>query len=86
MLDIKQLRQLVALYEVGSVTGAAEKLHISQPALTAHLNRLESRLGDKLFIRSVKGLEATPLGRELYLRSKDKLRQWQAFDTGFTRI
>jgi len=81
MLDVKQLRQLVELYEVGSVTGAAEKLHISQPALTAHLNRLESRLGNKLFIRSAKGLEATPMGQELYLRSKDMLRQWLAFDS-----
>jgi len=81
MLDVKQLRQLVALYEVGSVTGAAETLHISQPALTVHLNRLESRLGEKLFIRSAKGLEATPLGHELYSRSKEMLWQWLAFDS-----
>lgn len=81
MLDVKQLRQLVAMYEVGSVTGAAEKLHISQPALTAHLNRLESRLGEKLFIRSAKGLEATPLGHALYMRSKEMLRNWLAFDS-----
>lgn len=80
-MDAKQIKQLVALYEIGSVTGAAEKLHISQPALTAHLNSLESRLGEKLFIRSAKGLEATPLGHELYLRSKAMLREWQAFDS-----
>ncbi len=75
ILDAKQIKQLVALYEIGSVTGAAEKLHISQPALTAHLNSLESRLGEKPFIRSAKGLEATPLGHELYLRSKAMLRE-----------
>lgn len=81
MLDVKQLRQLVALYEIGTVTGAAEKLHISQPALTAHLNRLESRLGEKLFIRSAKGLEATPLAHDLYMRSREMLQQWLAFDS-----
>ncbi len=45
MLEVKQLRQVVALFELGTVTGAAERLHISQPALTTHLNRIESQLG-----------------------------------------
>lgn len=81
MLDVKQLRQLIALYEAGTVTAAAAQLHISQPALTAHLNRLESGLGEQLFIRSVKGLEATPLGLALYHRAKTMLLQWRAFDS-----
>ena len=80
MLDIKQLKQVVKLFEVGTVTGAAEKLHISQPALTAHLNRLEYKLGGALFIRSSKGLEATPLGRDFYFQSKEMLRNWSVFD------
>ncbi len=80
-LDIKQLRQVKALYEAGTVTGAAEKLHISQPALTAHLNRLESVLGEKLFIRSAKGLEPTPLGQAVYDRARDMLLQWRDLES-----
>lgn len=80
MLDIKHLQQIVELYEIGTVTGAAEKLHISQPALTAHLNRLEYKLGGSLFLRSSKGLKATPVGREVYEQSKEMLRYWSVFD------
>ncbi len=80
MRDIKHLKQLVALYEAGSITAAAEALHISQPALTVHLNRIESDLGDQLFVRSVKGLTATPLGRAIYERSKRMLQYWAVFD------
>lgn len=80
MLDIKNLQQFVKLFEVGTVTGAAEKLHMSQPALTAHLNRLEYKLGNALFIRSSKGLEATPMGRDFYKQSKEMLRYWSVFD------
>jgi len=81
MRDIKHLKQLVALYEAGSITAAAEVLHISQPALTVHLSRIESDLGEQLFVRSVKGLSATPLGRTVYERSKRMLQYWAAFDS-----
>jgi DNA-binding transcriptional LysR family regulator len=80
MLDVKQLKQLVALYEAGTVTAAAAQLHISQPALTAHLNQIESGLGEQLFMRSVKGLQATPLGEALYHRARAMLLQWNDFN------
>ncbi|RLA01181.1 MAG: hypothetical protein DRQ47_08425, partial [Gammaproteobacteria bacterium] len=40
MLDIKHLKQIIVLSEVGTVTAAADKLHISQPTLTSHINRI----------------------------------------------
>lgn len=80
-MDVKSLKQLVALYEEGSVTQAAKLLHISQPALTAQLSRLEYKLGSKLFFRSVKGLEPTLMGKTLYERSKRILAHWSAFDS-----
>ncbi len=80
MLDIKRLKQVVELFEVGTVTGAAEKLHLSQPALTAHLNRIEYQLGGLLFIRSSKGLEPTPMGRDFYIQAKEMLRYWSVFE------
>jgi len=80
MIDVKQVQRLVTLFETGTVTGAAQKLHMSQPTLTAHLGRLESRLGERLFLRTAKGLEPTPLGRSFYSRGKAMLENWIVFD------
>ncbi len=80
MIDIKQLKHIVMLFETGTVTGAAERLHISQPALTTHLKRLESNLGEPLFVRSAKGLEPTPMGRSFYERAKVMLKDWLNFE------
>ncbi|MGX7112213.1 LysR family transcriptional regulator [Gemella cuniculi] len=51
MIDLNQLQQLITFFEEGTITRAAEKLMISQPALTRSLQRLEEELDVKLFIR-----------------------------------
>lgn len=81
MIDIKHIRHIVALYEVGTVTGAAERLHMSQPTLTNHLCRLEDRLGEPLFIRSARGLEPTLMGESIYRRGKQMMQQWSSFES-----
>jgi DNA-binding MarR family transcriptional regulator len=43
LMDIRQLRYLIAIAEAGSFLGAAEQLHISQPALTKAIKALERR-------------------------------------------
>ena len=57
----------VEIAEQGSITKAAEKLHISQPALSKYLQRLEQSLGGMLFDRSVLPIKLTRLG-EIFLR------------------
>lgn len=52
MIDFQQLRQLVTIAELGSLSAAAEKLHISQPALSRSMQRLEEYLGLRLFERT----------------------------------
>lgn len=52
MIDFHQLRQLVTIAELGSLSAAAEKLHISQPALSRSMQRLEEYLGLQLFERT----------------------------------
>ncbi|RLA02646.1 MAG: hypothetical protein DRQ47_06595, partial [Gammaproteobacteria bacterium] len=47
---------------------------------TSHINRIEQLLGGTLFIRSSKGLTATPLGTSVYQHSKEMMRHWSAFD------
>lgn len=50
----------------GKISKAAEKLYISQPAVSKTIGILESQLGVKLFIRSQKGVTLTSEGRQLY--------------------
>ena len=49
--------------EMGSISKAADKLYISQPALSQQLKNLEKELDASLFIRSNKGIELTGEGK-----------------------
>lgn len=49
--DLNQLRTFVVLYELRSVTAAAERLHVTQPTVSYTLGRLRERFGDDLFRR-----------------------------------
>jgi LysR family carnitine catabolism transcriptional activator len=62
---LKQLEAFVAAARTRSFSGAAELVHVSQPALTSMIKKLEERLGVKLFERSSRGASLTPAGREL---------------------
>lgn len=62
----KALEQFAAVAEAGSFMAAAEILHISQPALSYNIKRLEQSLGVDLFVRSVRGVQLTPYGETLY--------------------
>ena len=66
MLDFRQLRYFICLVEEGSVTRAARRVHIVQPALSAQIAKLEDELGYPLFTRTPKGMVPTAAGRKLY--------------------
>ena len=51
MFEFYQLEQLVAVADCGTLSGAAERLHLSQPALSRSMQRLEAELQVPLFIR-----------------------------------
>ena len=75
MLDIRKIRFFVAAYETGSITRAAEREHIAQPALTVHIQQLEDELQVKLFERSAHGVNPTPAGKHFYGICQDLLRR-----------
>ena len=52
MLTLEQLEQLVAVADYGTLSAAAEALHISQPTLTRSMQKLETEFAVPLFIRS----------------------------------
>lgn len=51
MLDLLELEQLAAFAEYGTLSKAAQELHISQPTLTRTMKRLEEEFGVPLFVR-----------------------------------
>ena len=64
-MELYQLRSFAAVAELGHLTRAAEKLHISQPALSAQIKALEDELGVALFERVSSGMVLTSAGRKL---------------------
>ncbi|MBE1469074.1 LysR family transcriptional regulator [Kibdelosporangium phytohabitans] len=64
-VEIRHLRMLVTIADAGSVTAASKRLGLSQPALTAQLQRIERNLGGSLFVRRTDGSVPTPLGQDV---------------------
>lgn len=66
MVNLEWFRTFKAIYETGTLTGAAETLYISQPGVSLHLSSLESYVGYKLFDRSSRKMVSTERGKILY--------------------
>lgn len=58
-MNLKEQEYVCVLAECGNITKAAEKLYISQPALSIYISNLEKTLGVKLFDRSGKRFTLT---------------------------
>jgi DNA-binding transcriptional LysR family regulator len=65
-MDFKQIQYFIALFEDGSVTRAAKRLNIVQPALSMQIAKLEDELHQQLFERSGHGMAPTAAGRLMY--------------------
>ena len=63
--DPRQLRAFLTIVRSGSLGLAAEALHVTQPALSRIVRRLETQLGVQLFERHSKGMELTSFGHAL---------------------
>jgi len=64
-MEFFQLQSFIRVAEEGSITRAAELLHLTQPAVTNHVRALERELRVSLFDRTGRGVRLTPAGRSL---------------------
>ena len=63
-VDLRRLECFLAVVDAGTVTAAAHRLRLAQPALSRQLRNLERELGITLFDRAQNRLQLTPAGRE----------------------
>jgi DNA-binding transcriptional LysR family regulator len=69
-MDIRQLRQILAIHEHGSIAKAAQALGVAQPSLSTSIARFEDELKLRIFERTAKGSELTPAGRAIVERAE----------------
>lgn len=72
-VDTRLIRCFLAVADEGTLTRAAERLFVSQPALTKQIRKLEAHLGVRLFTRSRAGMTLTEAGRALAERAPELL-------------
>ena len=65
MIDIRQLRSLIAIVETGNLSRAAKRMNLSQPALSHQIKLWEEQLGAALFERKSQPLKVSPVGQRL---------------------
>ena len=70
-MELSTLRYFLAVAKEKNMTGAARSLHISQPALSYQIARLEEELGKQLFVRGNRSMELSEDGLFLYSRAEE---------------
>ena len=93
MLDLTELEQLIAFADMGTLSMAAEKLHISQPTITRTMQHLEEVFGVSLFVRGKNkitlndtGITAVEQAKQLLSAADNALRTVRAFDKSLHTI
>lgn len=80
--DLNLLRVMNALLDTGSTVAAAQRLHMSQPAISAALGRLRHALNDPLFVRQGRSLTPTDFARHMQEPLSTLLHQAEALLNG----
>ena len=86
MLDIRHLKTLGALRDAGSLVDAAERLHLTQSALSHQFKEMEDRLGMQLFVRKTKPVRFTSAGLRLLRLADEVLPLMRAAARDITRL
>ena len=74
-MNLRRLKYFVKIVDIGSLTQAADVLHIAQPALSQQIATLEGEFRQQLLIRTKRGVTPTEAGQVLYRHAQIILRQ-----------
>jgi DNA-binding transcriptional LysR family regulator len=77
-MEIRQLRAFLAIAETGTFTAAAERVHVTQAAISMQIRQLERETGVKLFVRAPRRVILTEGGEKLLDRAQLILREYDA--------
>lgn len=85
-MNLRRLKYFVKIVDVGSLTQAADILHIAQPALSQQLATLEGEVNQQLLIRTKRGVTPTEAGKTLYSHAQSILRQCEQAQSAIDRV
>jgi DNA-binding transcriptional LysR family regulator len=77
-MEIRQLRAFVAIAELGTFTAGAQRVHVTQAAISMQIQQLEKDLGARLFVRAPRHVMLTEAGEQLLQRARQILRDHDA--------
>ncbi|MDO8413290.1 MAG: LysR family transcriptional regulator [Gallionellaceae bacterium] len=86
VLELRHLQTLLALVETGNLSRAAERVHVTQSAISHQIKQLENHYGVSLFERKSQPLRLTPAGQRLHLLAENVLAQVAQAERDVARI
>jgi DNA-binding transcriptional LysR family regulator len=84
--DLQQLQAFIAVAERGSFRAAADHIHLSPPALSRRIEKLESIIGTRLFNRTTREVELTSIGRTFLERARAAIDDLESAILGISDI
>ena len=85
-MDIRTMQYYLAVVREGTITAAAEALHVSQPSLSRQMRELEKELGAELFVRGNRRITLTAEGVVLRKRAEEMVRLLQMTEEEISRV
>ena len=76
-MDINQARTFLEVASCGSFIMAAERMHVTQTAVSARIRTLEQQLGRQLFVRNKAGARLTPAGERFMRHAATMVQVWE---------
>ena len=85
-MDLSDIQLIKTIAEVGSISGASQALHLSQPTVSKRLSRLEQTLGMQLFHRLSRGMAPTSTAEHILSQEPDLNNHMQAIERQIQRM
>src|SRR5215471_995656 len=77
-MDIRQIKAFVAIAETGTFTAGAQRVHVTQAAISMQIRQLENEVGARVFVRAPRHVILTEAGEHLLQRARQILREHDA--------